>query len=139
MKCNEIDIISYMEGSITKEAKFHLESCTKCIREIEKLKKFDAIITKGYVQGKKLEHELDEKLQSIDISKMKKLPEDIAGRVSALRGKSLTDKLKKVVGRGGRSAKAFFDNISTPQMHAMPASPKDITKTMKKIKRKKKI
>jgi len=139
MKCNEIDIISYIEGNKTRETRDHISSCVKCTKEVEKLEKFVGILSTRYVAGKNLEKELDRKLQTIDISKMKKLPEDIAIRVSALRGKSLTDKLKKVVGRGGKSAKAFLDNIMTPQMHAMPASPKDITKTKEKTKRKKKI
>lgn len=138
MKCNDIDIISYIEGKKTRETRDHILSCRKCSKEVEELEKFSSIFSTQYVSGKNLENELNKKLQSIDISKMKKLPEEIAIRVSALRGKSLTDKLKKVLGGRGKSAKAFFDNIMTPQMYAMPASPKDITKT-KKTKRKKKI
>lgn len=134
MKCIEADIIGYMEGKVTKEAKNHIEGCKICSREVEKLEMFSLVVSAHYAKGKSLEEELDKKLQSIDISKMKKLPEDIASGVSALRGKSLTDKLKKVVGRGGKSAKALFDNIMTPQMRAMPASPRDLARGKKRKK-----
>lgn len=47
-------------------------------------------------------------------------------------------KLKKVIGESKRDAKGIIEGFLTPRMHAVPASPKDITKTKKiKIKKKK--
>lgn len=137
MKCEEIDFMSYMDGKGSKEAEVHVEGCRKCTTESEKLRKFMNFVVPQYALGKKMEKELDEALRSIEPSKMKELPDSLAKKVAELREKSLTAKLKKVIGSGRNKAKSFFDDIMTPQMNALPASPKDITKTKKNKKRKK--
>jgi hypothetical protein len=137
MKCEEIDLMSYIEGKGSKEAKIHVVGCRKCSVEAEKLRQFMSIVLTKYALGKKVESEMDDALRSIEASKMKRLPDAVVEKIAEMRERSLTAKLKKVIGRGSGSAKAFFEDILTPQMHAMPASPKDITKTQKNKKRKK--
>lgn len=128
MKCKEIDIIEFIDGNASKEAQLHIARCTSCSRELEKMMKLANLISTQYVKGKKLERELDRRLQSIEISKMKELPDTIVKKISELREKSLMSKLKKVIGESKRDAKGIIEGFLTPRMHAVPASPKDITK-----------
>jgi hypothetical protein len=132
MKCKDIDILEHIEGRASKEAEFHIEGCRNCKERSGKLLGFTKMVTVHYAKGKELENELNKKLQSIEIAKMKKLPSAIVQKVTGLREKSLTSKIQKVIGIGKKNAKAFFEDIMSPQMHAIPASPKDITKPKKK-------
>ncbi len=137
MKCNETDIIGYIEGKTTEETINHVRSCKKCSMEAEKLMRFSGLLSTYYARGKSLEKELDKRLASMDIRRMKKLPPDVAARITVIKGKSLTERLKKVVRRGKEETKALLGGPLSPQIRAMPASPKDITKT-KKLRGKKK-
>jgi hypothetical protein len=139
MKCIEADIIRYMEGKATKESKGHIEGCKKCSGEVERLKMFSSIVSTHYAKGKSLEKDLDKRLASINLGKMKRLPPRVAVKVEGLKGKSLADRLKKVVRKGEEGAWAFLDGMLSTGMHARPASPKDLTKVRKKRKTKKKI
>lgn len=139
MKCTEIDIIGYIDNKVDAETRQHIESCKKCTVEVARLKQFSGLLSTHYVRGKALEKDLDKKLASIDMQRMKRLPSTLAEKVVQMKGKSLAEKVKRIVGKGGAGAKAFMDSLMNPQLHAMPASPKDITKTKKQVKRKKKI
>lgn len=132
MKCKDIDIIEHIEGRASKEAKSHIEGCRKCKEKSSKLLGFTKMLTVHYAKGKKLENELNKKLQSIEIARMKKLPAVIAQKVTGLKEKSLTSKIEKIIGTGKKNAQSFFEDIMSPQMHATPASPKDIAKPKKK-------
>lgn len=138
MKCKEIDMMGYIDGKGSEEVKIHIEGCRKCSAEAEKLRKLTSFVLSRYTIGKRMEQQLDEALRSIETSKMKRLPDAVVKKVSELKGKSLAAKLNKVIGKGEKSAKAFFEDILTGQMHALPASPKDIT-IPKKIKKKKSL
>jgi hypothetical protein len=132
MKCSEIDIIEYIEGRASAESISHVAKCKRCSSESERLREFSELIETHYAEGKKLESNLDRKLQSIDISRMKKMPPTVADRVRELREKSLASKVRDVIGKGKKNAEAFLGSVSAPQMHALPASPKDITKDEEK-------
>ena len=137
MKCEEIDFIRYIEGDASEETQSHVESCKRCKAELLRLSKFTDLITTHYTEGKKLEADLEKILQSIDISKMKRMPEEIAKKVAELRGKSLVSKLKKVFGKSREGLKGLIEGGLTSRPVPMPAIPKDITKTRKRQKKKK--
>ena len=138
MKCKEIDIIEYIEGSSSRETKAHVESCKRCTKESIKLKEFSNLISTHYAEGKNLEKELNERLKSIDISKMKKLPDNIIRKIAEIKEKSLMSKLRTAVGTHKKDIKELVEGFLSPRVQAMPASPKDITK-IKRAKRKKKV
>jgi hypothetical protein len=88
-----------------------------------------------YREGKRQEKELDRSLSEMDLASMRSLPAVIAERVKILREKSLVERLKKIIGDRQEDARELIEAILHPQMTALPASPKDITK-IKKGKRK---
>jgi ribosomal protein L12E/L44/L45/RPP1/RPP2 len=134
MKCNDVDIIGYLEGNAPEDVRRHIESCEHCSVQAEHMKKCISFISTCYAAGKPLETELHEMLNSIDMNTMKKLPEKVSKRVHDLKEKSIAEKLKKVLGKGRKNVKEMVENIMIPQMSMAPASPKDITKTKKKRK-----
>lgn len=136
MKCNEIDMIEYVEGRASKEARLHVENCKRCGAESVKLMNLSHLLSNQYVEGKKLGAELDRKLGSIDIQKMKDLPEGILEKVREMKEKGLVSRLRKVAGKGKKGAEELVEGLLSPRMHALPASPKDITKTKKRKKKK---
>jgi hypothetical protein len=137
MKCQEINIIEYIEGKTSKEIKAHIEACKRCGEEVQELTKISKLISTHYAEGKRLEEELDKRLQNIDSSKLKKVPEPIIKKISNLRDKSLRAKLKNVIGKGKKNVEGLVEGLLTSRIEAMPASPKDITKTKKIYKKKK--
>jgi hypothetical protein len=136
MKCNDIDIIKYIEGMASDEAVTHVHNCKNCKNESEKLSRFIGLVSAYYAEGKKLEQELDKRLQSINSVGIKRLPDNIIAKITILKNKSLTSKLRKVIGKSKKDAKGIVERFLTPRMHAIPASPKDITRTKKKKKTK---
>jgi hypothetical protein len=134
MKCSEIDIIEYIEGTTSGETAKHIKTCKVCRDEVSKIQS----LTAHYKESKKLEKELDERLKSIDISKMENLPDNIVKKIAELKEISLVSKLKRVIGKGKRGTERLMEGFLTSRMEAMPASPKDITRT-KKTKKKKNI
>lgn len=139
MNCRDIDLIQYLDGTADEEIRIHIENCRECFEEFEKMTNFTLIITGQYAEGKKLENDLNGQLKSIDLKKMKKMPHGVAIKVAEMKKKSLSSRLKKVVGENNKKVSEFLENIMSPQMQFMPASPKDITKTKQKNKKKKKI
>jgi len=137
MKCRDVDIIGYVDGKASKEIIAHVNGCKRCNEEAEELLKFTNLITSQYTEGKKLEEELEGRLQTIEILKMKRLPENIFKKIEDLREKSLLSRLKRVVGKRRKDIERLTEGLVTSSMKALPASPKDITK-VKKIKKKKK-
>jgi len=137
MKCQEINIIEYIEGKTSKEIKSHIETCRKCGEEIQKLMKISKLISTHYTEGKRLEEELDKRLQTIDSSKLKKLPDSIIKKITNLRKKSLRSRLKKVIGKGKKDVAGLIEGFLASRIEAVPASPKAITKTKKIYKKKK--
>lgn len=138
MKCEEMDLIGYLDGITSKDANCHIESCRKCTKELEKMRLFMTDLLPAYAAGKSLEQELNKTLQSINHRKMEPLPDTLAQKILQHKEKSLASKLKKVIGEGTKNAKAFLDEMLSPRLHAMPASPKDIAGTKKKKKQIKK-
>lgn len=132
MRCFDINLLGYLDGKVSDEAKNHIDGCVKCREELEKLKQFTGVITTHYARGKSLERELDARLASIDMTAIKQLPTEVQKRVDALKESSLTDKIKKIVGEKSRNVKDMVDSMLSPQMQALPASPKDIVKTVNK-------
>lgn len=138
MKCNEIDMMEYIEGRVLVESGLHIKSCRRCSAEAAKLINLSQLISTRYAQGKKLEKDVQDKLALIEIPKMKKLPDAIAKKVAELKKKNLTARLKKLVRSGEEKTKTFLEDLMSPQLHAMPASPKDITRTKRTKKKKNK-
>ena len=138
MKCNEIDFFEYIDGVPSNEVRVHVQSCKRCQRESEKVSRFSRLISEYYLNGKKVEDELESRLQSIDCSRMKRLPDSIQKKVAELKEESLTSKIKKVLNRAKQSEDRFVESLFRPRLQMMPASPKDITKTKGKKKKKRK-
>jgi ribosomal protein L12E/L44/L45/RPP1/RPP2 len=134
MKCKDVNIIDYIEGKVSNETKTHIEGCKNCRRESVRLKKFVNVVVPVYSVGKRLDDELEKDLQSRDLRKMKRLPDEIAQKVADIRERSLVARVKKVVGKSRANIEELVEGFLSPRMAAQPASPKDITKPKKSIK-----
>jgi hypothetical protein len=131
MKCNEIDFIEYIEGRASEKVEAHIKECGKCQEESVNFSRFVTLVTPMWAAGKVFEAELDRDLQSMDPRKMKYLPDNISKKVTELRERSIVGKLKRIIGKGKENAQGLIEGIMSPQAHAVPASPADLTKTGK--------
>lgn len=136
MKCEEIDFIEYVEGGASEEAKAHVEACRKCRGESARFSKFVNVVLPLWSEGKRAEAELEKELQSMDLAGMKRLPDEIAGKVTELKEKDVVERLKKIVKKGKGDTREFIETILTPRLHGAPASPRDMTKTTKRSRKK---
>lgn len=144
MKCQEIDYIAYMEGRASGETESHMAGCPACQEELGRFSVFMNRILPVYREGKCREEEIERGLAEMDLEKLKPLPPGIAKKVKALREKGLVSRLKKAIGENTENTRIWIESILNPQMAALPAIPKDITKTGKsksqpKPKRKKTV
>ena len=89
MKCGEIDLLEYIDGVPSEEVRIHVESCKRCQRESQKVSRFSGLISAHYLEGKKAEEELENRLGSINCEKMERLPFNIQKKAAALKEKSL--------------------------------------------------
>jgi len=131
MKCTEIDFIQYIEGQPTLQMKQHILQCPTCQEELTRFSTFLKIIVPAYRKGCQHEVELDRYLADMDLSSMKSLPRDLARKIKAKKEKNLKNRLKNLFAGSLEDAQEVIDGILNPQMEALPASPKDITKTKK--------
>lgn len=138
MKCKDINMIEYIDGMAGQDVKTHLDTCLGCQKELKKLSNFLNIISPHYLEGKKIERKFEIELESIDPAQMKPLPINIKKKIADIREKSLIAQVKKVIGKGKKNIEEMVGNLLSPQMEALPASPKDITKAKKAKKKKKK-
>lgn len=138
MKCADIDLLEYIDGVPSEEVRTHIESCKRCQRESQKVSRFSRLISDHYLEGKKAEEELGNRLRSIKCEKMERLPFNLQKKVAALKEKSLASKIKRVLGKAKQSEERFVESLLRPRLQMMPASPKDITKAKKKPGKKKK-
>ncbi len=138
MKCEEINFLEYVEGDASNEMIAHIEGCPRCHPESDKLLQFSKGIKKYYVAGKKAETELENRLQSIHPTKIKKMPAKIEKKIIELKEKALTSKLVDLFGKDEKTRKRIFENILSPPRIAIAASPKDITQSKRPRKRRKK-
>ena len=138
MKCEEINFLEYLEGHAPDETAAHIEGCPRCHLESNNILEFSKVIRRHYMPGKRAEKELENKLKSIDCTKIKKMPREIEKKIIELKEKRLTLKLVDIFGKDKKTRAKFIENILTPQQFAIAASPKDITKAKKPKKRKKK-
>jgi hypothetical protein len=132
MKCAEIDFLEYIDGVPSEEVRVHVQSCKRCQRESERVSRFSRLISTYYSTGKKAEDDLENRLRSIDCSKMERLPDNIQKKVAELKEETLTSKIKKVLGKAKQSQERFIESLLRPRLQVMPASPRDITKAKKK-------
>ena len=139
MKCTEIDFLEYIDGVPSDEVRAHVQSCKRCQRESEKVSRFSRLVSTYYSEGKKAEDELENRLRSMDCSRMKRLPDNIQKKVAELKEKSLTSKIKKVFGKAIEKEEALIEGLLRPRLQVMPASPRDITKAKKKSGKKKRV
>lgn len=138
MKCKTVDFLEYIEGASAKEVVDHIMNCKKCKKESEKLLNFSRLISTRYIQGRKAEEELEIRLKSIDCKKMEILPLFLQKKISELKEKSLTSRIKKVMAKAEKGEEKWVKSLFKPRLHLMPASPKDITKAKKGSPKKKK-
>lgn len=138
MKCEEINFLEYIEGDASEEIIAHIAGCPRCHPESDKLLQFSTGIGKYYVAGKKAERELENRLRSIDPTKIKKMPAKIEKKIIELKERALTTKLVNLFGTDEKMRKRLFKSLLTPQPFAIAAIPKDITKSKKPRKRRKK-
>lgn len=136
MKCREVNVIEYVEGIAREEVREHIRHCKKCQKDSEKLSHLSGLLSSHYLEGKKLEVDLDKKLQAIELRKMEKLPEDILKKVQTLNQETLVAKVKHLIGRAKQKTDPLMENIFSPHFQAMPASPKDMVKAQKPKKKK---
>ena len=138
MKCAEIDFLEYIDGVPSDEVRAHVQSCKRCQRESEKVSRFSRLVSTYYSEGKKVEDELESRLQSIDCSRMKRLPDSLQKKVAELKEENLASKIKRALSKAKQSEERFVESLLRPRLQMMPASPKDITKAKKKSGKKKK-
>ncbi len=138
MKCEEINFLEYIEGHASEKIIAHIAGCPRCHPESDKLLQFSKGIRKYYVTGKRAERELEERLQSIHPTKIKKMPAKIDKKIIELKERALTSKLVNLFGTDEKTRKRLFESLLSPQSIAIAASPKDITQSKKQKKRRKK-
>ena len=138
MKCEGIDLLEYIEGVPSEEVTAHMRNCKKCQRQFEKISNFSKIVSMHYSEGKRIEEKLEDRLKSIDCSAMSRLPLPVQKKVSEMKEKSLASRIKKAFGKAIEKEERFVESLLRPRLQAMPASPKDITKTKGKKKKKRK-
>ena len=139
MKCSQIDYLEVAEGKASKEILSHIQECKKCSRASEKYAQFFKLIAHHYLAGKTAEEELDRQLKSLDFSRLRNLPQNLAARVEEVRERGLVSKLKRALGGGGKARGAILKNFLSTRLHTMPAAPKDITKSKRSLKKGRKI
>jgi hypothetical protein len=136
MKCEELNLLDYIEGAAGPEAAAHIEGCKKCRRDYQSMMKF-SIIVSSYSEGKKAEEELEGLLKTIDASKRERLPGRLQKKIAELKEKSLLSKIKKVLAGTGQNEGKLLEKMRSPRLRITMASPKDITKSRKNTKRRK--
>ncbi len=137
MKCDDINIISHIEGNADDETAAHIKACPHCRRlEVDIKKLFNEIIPK-YATGKQIQLELEKELATINTKTMKPLPEDIAIMVKEMHKQRLVSCVQKAIGNAKKDAEELIENILCPQYQPLPASPKDIFREEKSKKGKK--
>jgi hypothetical protein len=133
MRCEEVDIIAFIEHGADDAVNEHVMNCRKCARDSEKLQQFLKEIVPVWAAGRKLEEEVEEQIQSMDLSALKQLPAPLAEKVAALRERSAVARLNKALKRGRQKAEELAEKFSLGmEPLGVPASPKDITKPGKK-------
>jgi hypothetical protein len=137
MKCEELNLLDYVEGAAGPEAAAHIEGCKKCRRDSQSMMKF-SIVLSSYSEGKKAEEELEGLLKTIDASKMERLPGRLQKKIAEVKEKSLLSKIKKVLAGTGQNGGKLLGKMRSPRLRVTMASPKDITKTRKMSKKRKK-
>jgi hypothetical protein len=139
MKCAEIDIISYIEGTFTEEVRVHIERCGKCRREADALARLGSLVGRYYNEGERYDRELEERVGGIDLRNMKDLPQVIEERLTVLKKRRLGARLKEVLGKGRQSVQELAENMFVSDMVAQPAAPKDLvtvkTRSGKNVKK----
>ena len=138
MKCEEIDLLEYIEGMSPRNVVAHIEICKKCQRESERLTKFSRLASTRYFEEKKVEQELESRLKSIDCSKMERLPVNLQKKVAEMKEERLASRIRKAIGKTIEREEQFVASLMRPRLQVMPASPKDITKAKKRPTKKKK-
>jgi hypothetical protein len=139
MKCEDINLIEFIEGAAPGEIKTHINKCTKCREDSERLSEFFNNVLPIYKAGKEINEKIERELKAMDVADMVPLPRELAQKVAYLRNRRLTERLKKVIGKGRESAQELMESILAPSSQAqpMPASPKDMTVKKKKGGKKK--
>jgi hypothetical protein len=135
MKCSQIDYLEVAEGKASQEILSHIQECKKCSRASEKYAQFFKLIAQHYSAGKTAEEELDRQLGSLDFSRLRNLPQNLAARVEELRERSLVSRLRRVLGGGEKAGEGILNNFLSTRLRTMTAAPKDITKSKRSLKK----
>ena len=131
MKCDEINIIAYIEGTADDETAAHIKACSRCRKlEANTICLLNKVIPQ-YAIGKKIQLELEKELATINAGKMKPLPLEINTLVKELHEQRLISRVRKVIGNAKKNAGELIENIFSPQFQPFPASPKDIARSRK--------
>ena len=95
MKCEDINLIEFIEGAAPGEIKTHINKCTKCREDSERLSEFFNNVLPIYKAGKEINEKIERELKAMDVVDMVPLPRELAQKVAYLRNRRLTEKLKK--------------------------------------------
>ena len=134
MRCEEVNLLDYVEGVAHREVAAHIEACRRCRRQSERMMRF-SVVASRYSEGKKAEGELEGLLKAINGSTMERLPVKLQKKITELKEKSLVSKIKKVFAGTGDNERKFIEEMRSPRLQVTMASPKDITRARKRSKR----
>jgi hypothetical protein len=82
MNCNDKDLLLYLEGRASKEAKMHIEACGECREALSGLAMYRKVLP-SYREGRKLLESLDDHMKSFEGQKVRQLPPRIEEMLGA--------------------------------------------------------
>ncbi len=129
MKCNDEDLLRFLEGNAGEEAKMHIGACRECSEAIRELAVYRKVLP-GYREGKRLLESLDEHMKSFDEKKVRHLPPGIEEMLREAGGEGAGDRKIRPLERPARKT-GSASGESTPTPMAYAAVPRDITRPKK--------
>lgn len=128
MKCSDIDLLSFIDGKPSEGVQKHVANCDTCRKEVDSLSQFLKIVLPVYATGRGLEEDFNAHMRSLDITRMRPLPQAISRKVAEMKEHGLVSRMKKAVGKKKENLEEFVQSVMNPEMEALPASPKDLVK-----------
>jgi len=129
MKCNDEDLLRFLEGTAGEEAKIHIATCTECSAAARELSVYRKVFP-CYREGKRLLESLDEHMKSFDEKKVRHLPPGIEEMLREAGGEGAGDRKIRPLERPARkTGSAPGESAAAPMAYA--AVPRDITRPKK--------
>ncbi len=130
MKCDDENILRFLEGRASSEMETHIRTCEKCSRTAEELSLYRKVLP-SYKEGRKLLDDLDVHVKSFDEAEVRHLPpriEELLRRTDKEKAQG-SDGTVRPFARSGKKTQDISEESAMPL--AMAAIPKDLVKPKK--------